>query len=260
MESTAVLSDYIESCHYGPVSRHSWRGRERIFDRGITHNPPRLYKNKKNRILFYPGAFNPPHRGHERLLSKAFVCSQDINVVAAIILPLDDEYVQGKSRTAGDGLTFTREQRVKLWRGYVSHDWYWVYDRSVKEWESFRQRLTACMTRDGYDVEFIGLLGPDYLQKDSSVPWNCWNCKAMISSDVSRRADLLESGTLAQLPECEPWQQVVWNYTDLTQYVKEKVAVLAGVMALIAPTALETNLSIGAFLVWHISTWQKTHN
>lgn len=233
----ASLSKYIESCYYedsrfAPI-------RTNIFDQGITHKPPRLLKEQKNRILLYPGAFNPPHRGHMELLVRAFTYSQDINVIAAIIIPLNDAYVQHKSFIAGDGLAFTLEERVRLWRGHVPHDWFWVYDRGDTDWDFFRRELEACITRDGFELEFVGLLGPDYISDDASLPWNSWGCKSMVTSNVYRPASFLTSNkTLVQLRECEAWGPVVWNYSALTQFVWRGVSFAAGATALLAPTAL----------------------
>jgi FAD synthase len=126
--NTADLGTYIESCH----NTYSFC-RDGVFDQGITHLRPRLESNRTNRVLLYPGSFNPPHRGHEALLNRAFACSHDINAIAAIILPLDDSRVEAKCRHLGHDLIFTKEQRVQLWKGYGMHDWRWVYNRSEQE-------------------------------------------------------------------------------------------------------------------------------
>lgn len=125
--------------------------------------------------------------------------------------------------TAGDGLAFTLEERVRLWRGHVPHDWFWVYDRCDKDWECFQRELEACITRDGFELESVGLLGPDYINKDESLPWNSWGYKSMITNDVRRPASFLTSDILGQLRECEAWERVVWNYSALTQLVRATV-------------------------------------
>lgn len=236
----APLSSYIESCYYRDLRYATIRNN--IFDHGITHNPPRLLKGQKNRILLYPGAFNPPHHGHMELLTNSFTFSQDINVIAAIIIPLDDAYVQQKSTLAGDGLAFTLAERCRLWRGHVPHDWFWVYDRGEKEWESFRRELEACITGDGFELEFMVVLGPDYIGNDELLPWNAWGCKSMITSNVCRHAKFLKSDELSQLRECEAWGQIVWKYSALTQFVERQVGFMAGATALLTPTALLKHL------------------
>ncbi|KAJ2983802.1 hypothetical protein NQ176_g424 [Zarea fungicola] len=215
----ASLSKYIESCYYedsrfAPI-------RTNIFDQGITHKPPRLLKEQKNRILLYPGAFNPPHRGHMELLVRAFTYSQDINVIAAIIIPLND------ARESDSGAVMFRTIGFGCMIGAIQIGIF------------FRRELEACITRDGFELEFVGLLGPDYISDDASLPWNSWGCKSMVTSNVYRPASFLTSNkTLVQLRECEAWGPVVWNYSALTQFVWRGVSFAAGATALLAPTAL----------------------
>jgi hypothetical protein len=138
---TADFGRYIENCRYGDYLP-TFSG-DQVFGRGLTHYRPRLETTQTNRILLYPGSFNPPHHGHLALLSHAFESSRDdINIIAAIILPLDDDCVEEKCRDAGEDVVLTKDQRVRLWRGESGpNDWYWVYDRSMEEWDSFRNRL-----------------------------------------------------------------------------------------------------------------------
>jgi hypothetical protein len=176
------------------------------------------------------------------LITAVFTSSQDINVVAAIILPLDDTYVKRKSLEAGDGLAFTLEQRVRLWRGHVPHDWIWVYDRGEREWGSFRRELEACAILDGFELEFVGVAGPDYIRKDESPPWNTWGCRSIIASNASRPADFATADTLSQLRDCEAWERVAWSYSGLTQYVKRQISFMAGATSLLTPTVHLKNL------------------
>ncbi|KAF2252758.1 hypothetical protein BU26DRAFT_208745 [Trematosphaeria pertusa] len=236
---TADLGSYIESSHYGHFVSFN---RGRVFDQGITHLRPQLESDRTNRILLYPGCFNPPHR-HEALLQHAFANSQDINIIAAIILPLDDDSIEAKCRDLGESLVFTKDQRVQLWRGYVPHDWYWVYDRSTREWDSFRRELTDAITRDGFDLRFVVLTGPDHLMRNSPPPWKAWDCEEIIVSDMSRSADFTnQRGPLGRLKDCESWEHVFWDDEEATRYATKVVASLAGGMSLLAPTTFREML------------------
>ena len=135
--NTAGLERYISKIYYGRSFPQ-----ERIFDYGITHRPPMLVSDRSNRILLYPGSFNPPYLGHQELLRHGFSRSgSDLNIIAAIVLPLDDASLIPKLRAQKGAQIFTKAQRVRLWKDYVPSDWCWVYDRSIEEWIAFKDHL-----------------------------------------------------------------------------------------------------------------------
>lgn len=145
----ADLGWYIGKVYYGGKAMPG----DDIFARGLSHNsPPRLRSDRMNRIIVYAGCFNPPHVGHQALLTYVFNHCKDINVVAAVIIPADDDAVKEKlveidlgnmalaARTPAssssskppslnppsDALFLTKEQRIALWFGgkYNRHEWY----------------------------------------------------------------------------------------------------------------------------------------
>jgi cytidyltransferase-like protein len=237
---TADLGCYIAKCRYSQYGYPT----DRIFDVGITHRRPLLQRNRINRILLYPGCFNPPHNGHLALLTRAFATGQDVNIVAAIILPLDDDAVNAKCRALGSGLVFTKEERVRLWRGYVPHDWYWIYDQDLRQWSSFRRLLTDIITQDGFDIDFAVLAGPDHI-KQGSLPCTPWDCDEIIVSDVGRAADFVTTSSILQLKDCETWEPVIWPDEAVAHYSKTVAAFLCGGMSLLAPATLKQELDNG---------------
>jgi hypothetical protein len=243
---SADLGCYIENCHYGDST--PFFRRNSIFDMGITHIRPRLDKSRTNRILVYPGSFNPPHHGHLALLGHAFASScDDINVIAAIILPLDDKDVDRKCRAVGEDLVLTKDQRVRLWLGECGRqDWYWVYDRSVRKWESFRHRLLDAVTQDGFDLKFVLLCGPDYLKLASPPPWRACDCDEIIVSDISRSADFRNrDGSLRQLKGCDSWKRVLYDNEEVSRRAKQMASWLMSGMSLLSPTILKERLKQG---------------
>ena len=239
---TADLGKYIEGCHYADVDLLR---RCAVFDKGITHRRPRLEQNRVNRILLYPGCFNPPHQGHQALLHYAFTNCQDMHVIAAIVLPLDDDDVDAKCRRAGSNLVLTKDERVRLLRGHGRHDWRWVYDRDIQEWFSFRRRLTEAIRRDGFNLEFAVLAGPDHIKRDSELPWNPWDCEEIITSDVGRASDFSFGNSLLQLRDCEPWEHAAWYDEALAHYVETTAAFILGGLSLIAPKVLKIEIEKG---------------
>ncbi len=129
------LATYIERIHYGD---HFCYGRERIFDYEFSHTSSLVIPGRINRILLYPGSFNPSHLSYLALLSHTFAESGgDLNIIAAIVLPLDDSSLTRKYDQV-DTPIFTKEQRVSLWRKHHGrNDWYWIYNKSQHEWSIF---------------------------------------------------------------------------------------------------------------------------
>jgi hypothetical protein len=80
---------------------------EQIFRPSSRFPTPRLQKEVKNRILTYPGSFNPPHAGHKLLLTHTFFRSASDNVVAAIISPNSTKSVRNKVRNEPDSLVLS---------------------------------------------------------------------------------------------------------------------------------------------------------
>jgi hypothetical protein len=85
------LEPYIRQA-YGHVT-------DTIFARRPDHQPPMLRRDRVNRILLYPGAFNPPHQGHMTLVHSAMLnTGADWNFIATLILPRDGDFVEGKRK------------------------------------------------------------------------------------------------------------------------------------------------------------------
>ncbi|KID63637.1 uncharacterized protein G6M90_00g064370 [Metarhizium brunneum] len=120
-----------------------------------------------NKILVYPGSFDPPHRGRLELLTHVFHHRDDI--IAVIVIPLDDDDIRTKCRATGDKLLFTKQERVKIWRGHGPSDWLWVFDRSATDWSPFRRNLIKATAEDGFRLDFVLLAGPDQINPKFDV-------------------------------------------------------------------------------------------
>jgi hypothetical protein len=220
----------------------------RIFDHGIFHNPPRLRPGTMNRILFYPGAFNPPHLGHLSLLQHAFEHSgSEMNIIAAIVFPLDDEVLAEKMETRSSNMLLTKTQRVGLWRGHGLASFFWVYDDSARCWTTFESRLVHDVSRDGFELEFLVLCGPDHLQDMHTFPSMPWGMRQCLVSDIGRDSDITSTTntTIRQLDLYGPWRRTIIDCDSLRE--KAEARVISGIarLSMVGPKCTEDMLRRG---------------
>ncbi|KAH7255369.1 uncharacterized protein BKA55DRAFT_537782 [Fusarium redolens] len=198
------LADYIERIN--ETDQTSSQTTARPFNNNTATQHP-LIRGRVNRILLFPGSFNPPHQGHLNLLKHVFYnAGQDLNIIAAIIINTDDERLKMKMDKRETGIVLSREQRADLWRGDgIPVDWAWVYDNSEASWAGFRTKLVNELKRDGIDLKFVLLFGPDAITAAGGYNPVCWDCGDAITSDISRPVDFRYPNTLRQLAGCTPW-------------------------------------------------------
>lgn len=230
---TSCLANYIRQIHYGDNFPSCLQV---IFDYGVTHRSPHLRSDRINRILVFPGSFNPPHCAHLELLRHGFMKSgRDFNIIAAFVLCLDDESLIRKLSGKKNAMIFTKAERVRLWNDYVPSDWYWTYDQSESEWFDFQKSLTQAITKDGFEVSWVALCGPDYVGVDCLPPRSVWGCKEIIVSDIGRPANFIcrARNTLINLSGCEAWEELVPDLEAIQKYAKESTSwVLSGLFML----------------------------
>lgn len=215
----ADLEDY--------VNRAGWSKLGGIFDQDETNYRPQLDSDRVNRVLLYPGSFNPPHAGHQALLNHVLENCHDINVIAAFILPLDENRVQDKCDRLGQSLVLTKVERAHLWQGYTPSPWYTVYSRSELEWHWFRKDLEKVTARDGFRLRFVLLYGPDLIRVNEDRRWHrAWDCDEIVTSNVARAADFTTPGRhLVSLEGCHGWERLRWNDAELARHAEKMVAI-----------------------------------
>ncbi|KAF7560105.1 hypothetical protein G7046_g4041 [Stylonectria norvegica] len=213
------LGDYVEKVQYSSTTPLS--AKHRPFNNGTARNPPIVSSDLINRILLFPGSFNPPHQGHLKLLKYVYEnAGDDLNIVAAIVLPTDDERLAEKMSGEKEGYVLSRDQRVNLWRGKgLPVDWAWIYDKSEAEWADFRLKLERTARKDGIRIRYILLGGPDWIGSSFIHDPRFWNCKDSITSDVSRAVDFRHPKNLVQLNNHTFWEKP--DYSRI--YVEDRI-------------------------------------
>jgi hypothetical protein len=239
------LESYIHLSYH--LGANCFTRDKRIFDHGLSHMPPFLRSSRKNRLLLYPGSFNPPHYGHLNLLCDAFQRSQ-YDIIAAIVLPLDDDRLEKKCGEQRKEMVLSKKQRVDLWRGeHWPNDWFWVYDRTESEWNRFRRVLTENITRDGFELDFVLLCGPDYVQTHSLPPPMPWGCRDIIVSDAGRPADFNRMVALDTLENCGPWKVITLSDDAGLQNAQKQINWVINGLWMLSPKTMRARLSEGKY-------------
>lgn len=145
-------------------------------------------KDQPNRIIYYAGAFNPPHISHLQVLRHALESSPDLNIVATIISMQNDDYLKRKNRHSGRSLVLTSEKRANLWcRESGLPAYTWVCD-SLEIYAKLEKDLIREATKDGLEICFVTLMGPDnWVVFDP--PGRDWGANEFLISDAGRKAD-----------------------------------------------------------------------
>lgn len=117
---------------------------------------PKLDPSRTNVILVYHGSFNPPHRGHLAVLWHAYhQLAQDLNIIAAIIRPSQDDRLRFKYRNLEiKPFALALSDRALLWEADPHFPpWAWVFTEPVGEHaggcSALKQELKALARKDG---------------------------------------------------------------------------------------------------------------
>lgn len=207
-----------------------------------TLHAPTVLKEQTNRILVYKGSFSPPHIGHMAVLRHAFEHGgRDLNMIAAIVKPLERCSRPATATCSGKTISFGMEERVALWK---SDDRLpalaWVYEDSIVELKRLMYCLVQTAKMDGYDLEFVALYGPDNSGWLDEPYWH-WTaevtlvdddgeetevafegCKIMMICDAARKAVEFDTRKLKRFEGCEPWRRPVLDSEVLMREGKAK--------------------------------------
>ncbi|KAF2107964.1 hypothetical protein BDV96DRAFT_605964 [Lophiotrema nucula] len=192
-----ALEQYILKAEVDIIDRPGKQyARKKVFVRGPTNaSIPLLRRDRVNRIIFFAGKFNPPHRGHRELLLNGYL-STDGKTIAAMIVPVirtsESEIIQTPNRLQGKSLKLTHKERTCLWKDDLLRRFSWVFPGNHSESEAFIARLCAITLKDGFKVEFAALGGSDHVRVENTT-LHLWGTGNAITSDITRPAEFLVS-------------------------------------------------------------------
>jgi len=203
------LEDYIHRAY------EDMQGFSDPSPRIFTRSPgPELQRGRENRIVIYPGCFNPPHAGHAALLWHTYL-NTDANTIAVMIFALSDDCLDSKDHVTdnkGKAFILSHYQRRELWKDEVLGRFAWVFPEDDDDrLDMFMATVKRLAKLDGFKVSFPTLYGGDHITQKSMANglWG-WDGRTCVSSDVTRPMDFVpEDGScLLQLEECEKWKEM----------------------------------------------------
>ena len=204
MSSTAPLEGYIKRALGDPTAT--------IFRPSIHMPPPYLIKGRINYILTFRGCFNPPHQGHKETLCHAFFRGgEGMHLTAAIIFPLDNYSVASKYRRGKSGskdLVLALQHRINLINtSGLYGGWHWCHPRGEPGSEAFKDRLISEAALDGFNIQFITLVGPDHVDWRYGSP-GYWGPTIVVGTGDPERTSLrMETETgLGKLAAYNDWR------------------------------------------------------
>src|SRR5271155_1642707 len=170
---------------------------------------PLLSKDRVNRVLIYARSFNPPHVGHLGVLRHAFESSPDLNIVAGIVLTVAVESIKDKNYRSGRCLVLSAEQRLELWKRDARFPaWAFVLDCDYAV--PLLKKIANAAKKDGYEIVYIRLCGPDRLNFSSPIRHVDGNFYTeYLVSDATRSATFLGlDGVPKRLKGYTTWQRL----------------------------------------------------
>jgi hypothetical protein len=167
---------------------------------------------------------------------------------------LDDESLVRKLTGQENPLIFNKDKRIRLWKEYIPSDWYWIYNCSVSRcsvsrWFGFQEPLTQAITKDGFDISWVLLCGPDYVKVNGVPPIPQWGCKDIIVSNIGRPADFISPAVnrLKMLEGCEAWKGITLELEALQRYSRESTSWVYSWIFMIGPLYAQYMLDEGRF-------------
>ncbi|EEY16860.1 conserved hypothetical protein [Verticillium alfalfae VaMs.102] len=199
--TTAPLTHYIQEAYHqvDPFDEEA-----PIFHDDLEHTvEPLLRRGFRNTIILAAGGYNPPHYGHAELLTHVLHHGgEDLNIIAAIMIPIDDAHLERKFSIAENPIILPKMARLPQPPGGFNRV----------------QRFT---------VDFMTAVGPDHVSISSVHSPARWNCSETIVSDACRPADFVAGHhkNLVRITACTDWHRLKHiNLGKIRRLIEDKAA------------------------------------
>jgi hypothetical protein len=174
---------------------------------------PVLSRDRANHILLYPGAFTPPHVGHLRLLQHVLNHhGNELNVVAAMVFPRPDYYLERKNKGSNETFVTQQKDRCVLWEEdarFPANAFVWR-ECEMNEVD-FSRNLIEIAAHDGFKVEFVLLHATELLDTDRRTSTWSGLCQQAIVSDFGRPSEHFSASSIAPILGYGPWKYISYE-------------------------------------------------
>jgi hypothetical protein len=156
------------------------------------------------------------------LKARSFEAVTDHHKIALVIVIRAEAHLKAKNRVAGETFLIPQQDRARLWMahpGLPSQTWIWTAEEDIFDHFTYALRLEA--SKDGYQVDFMQVLGTDNLNP-RHPPYGGWQIGAELVADVSRRDVRFGKQHMELLAGFSQWVQMkrktlenTWRCDDL---------------------------------------------
>lgn len=161
-----------------------------------------------------------------------------------VVLPSSDESLSNKCKTKSTTFRFGREERCHLWKKDPHFpEWAWVFEGTKngvsQKFRTFVQNLKAATSKDGYEIDFIYLYGPDRMTPKSS--WEAGQITLLC--DAARTADYQRScGRLKNFHNFTSWKRAEIDREQLEMLQRAKAHLALATMETTSPDVAQRTI------------------
>ncbi len=160
------------------------------------------------------------------------------------MLPSSDGSVSNKCERKSTTFRFGRAERCYLWKKDPHFpEWAWVFEGIehgiTQQFKEFAHDLQAATSKDGYEIDFVYLYGPDRMTPKSS--WETG--QATLLCDAARTADYQRScGRLRDFENFTRWKRAEIDIKQLETLQRAKVELALATMETSEPDVAQKTI------------------